>query len=31
MPDIKKLIEAADKLGLYDSLGELYSTFYTEF
>ena len=30
MPDIKKLIEAADKLGLYDSLGELYSTFYTE-
>jgi molybdopterin synthase catalytic subunit len=30
MPDIKKLLEAATKLGVYDNLGELYSSMYTE-
>lgn len=30
MPDIKKLLEASVNLGVYDTLGELYSTLYTE-
>ena len=30
MPDIKKLLEASVSLGVYDTLGELYSTLYTE-
>lgn len=30
MSDIKKLLEASVNLGLYDTLGELYSMLYTE-